>query len=136
MTQLPLGADWTIIRQHRSLSTAERIESDLQNTFNVRMRRQDSFDTQCQLDKEIARMKEIENYRTAQYMDESLKILSYEELREKKAAQERKGENLKNRMASMAEKVQREEAEKEALRIIRVSTHVLCLIFIKVDIVE
>ena len=65
MTQLPLGADWTIIRQHRSLGTAERIESDLLNTFNVRMRRQDTSDAQLQLDKEIAKMKEIENYRTA-----------------------------------------------------------------------
>ena len=124
MTQLPLGADWTIIRQHRSLGTAERIESDLLNTFNVRMRRQDSSDTQLQLDKEIAKMKEIENYRTAQFMDESMKILSYEELREKKTSQKRKEEMFKNRMEKMAEKVQREAAEKEALKIIRVSTHV------------
>ena len=132
MTQLPLGADWTIIRQHRSLGTAERIESDLLNTFNVRMRRQDTSDAQLQLDKEIAKMKEIENYRTAQYMDESMKIFSHEELRERKSSQKRKEEKFKNRMVSMAEKVQRENAEKEALKIIRVSTHVSSVCAIRI----
>ena len=98
MSHLPLGSDMRILKQHRSLCKDEKISNDSQNTQDVRTRRLGQSQSEACLDKDIAKLKEIEHYRTAEYMNESLKILTFDDLVTKKAAQDRKNEIFKKQM--------------------------------------
>lgn len=98
MSHLPLGSDLKILKQHRSLCKEEKIRNDYQNTEDVQSRRLGQSRSEASLDKDIAKLKEIEHYRTAEYMNESLKILTFDELVTKKAAQDRKNDVFKKQM--------------------------------------
>jgi hypothetical protein len=97
-SHLPLGSDLKILKQHRSLCKEEKIRNDYQNTEDVQTRRLGQCQSEASLDKDIAKLKEIEHYRTADYMNESLKILTFDELVTKKAAQDRKNDVFKKQM--------------------------------------
>jgi hypothetical protein len=125
MSHLPLGSDLKILKQHRSLYKEEKIRNDYQNTEDVQTRRLGQSQSEASLDKDIAKLKEIEHYRTAEYMNESLKILTFDELVTKKAAQDRKNDVFKKQMV-------RERSRAAARDMSQVSSdflsHILCLI--------
>ena len=106
---LPLGPTWKIIRQHRSLTSEDRHQSEIDNTKIIQMKQQDFSDTQAFTETERSKMKEIENYRPREYMQETMKIFNNDQINKRKEGHERRVAEYRYQWEKEAEKVHRQK---------------------------
>lgn len=116
---------WTLPDQHRSLSKEERIIGGLQNDHYVKIRRLESSVSQARLEKTLAKAKEIEYYRKPQFADQTSKLLSFDELRERRSTRKREEKKFRVQKLKMIEKLRIDTArrEKSSIQNVRSSVH-------------
>lgn len=126
MDPLPLGSDWKIIRNHRSLTTEDRENSDIDFTKSTKEKFDDSLASIAHASNGTVKLTEIENYRPDDYMRESVKIFCDDEInRQKRLHLKKIAEYQYQEMQSQDIKL-RQKMEKESRIIQQVIMCIVC----------
>jgi hypothetical protein len=128
-----LDGMWALPDQHRSLSKEERIIGGLQNDHIVKTRRLESSVSQARLEKTLVKTKEIEYYRKDQFADQTAKLSSFDELRERKSTRNREEKKFRAQKLKMIDKLHRETARREesSMRKVRSPLHYSAIMFLR-----
>ena len=104
---------WAILDQHRSLSKVGRIIGSLENNHNVRTRRLVTSLSQARLEKALVKAKEIEHYRRPQLLEQTSKLLNFDELRDRKNVTNNEEKKFREQKLTIVEKLRKEAARKD-----------------------
>lgn len=127
MGQLSGGREtiFTPLQFHRSLTIEERLKSEiLFKKANV-LRQKNFLEEQIKIERERQKLKEIENYKYKQYIDQNFESFNLEEIQRQKDTRLKQIENKKYYDEQIRERNLRLQKEKEAAILDEVLFHCL-----------
>ena len=113
---------WAIPDQHRSLSRVGRIIGSLENNHYVKTRRLVTSLSQARLEKALVKAKEIEHYRKPQFLEQTSKLLNFDELRERKNVTNNEEKKFREQKLTIVKRLRKEAARREQSMIRKVSS--------------